>query len=252
MHLRSARRACARRRTAGEGGGESPPLTPFIPISRFSRCRAVRGMVDRMWSGKLRPDDGTYAALVRAHVHWGEIGRAVRVLHRMQTAGMEMRRRTVQPLVKKLCADGQARAAVRVWQRTEQLGAVFTSADFADLLDACCRVGELGYILPILARLRDDCDERLPEGVLALLETALASARTTAGEVAFAVSRVQIDPASEKGCSHCGTVLHQLRLDEEQRASVAERLLQVKKKKKKKKLFFFFFFLNFAASVAVV
>jgi hypothetical protein len=178
-----------------------------------------------MWSGALRPDDGTYAALVRAFVHWGELGRAARVVHRIVRQAMPMRRRTVQPLLEQLCAENQARAAVRVWHRSEAHGAVFAAADFAALLGACCRAGELGQIIPLLRCLRDECDDRLPEPVVAAVHAALADARLPDGSAAFKLARVRLAATEHERCDHCGTALAQRRLSAEQRATVRDRLV---------------------------
>lgn len=178
-----------------------------------------------MWAGSLRPDDGTYSALVRNFVHWGDTSRAVRVLRRMVRRSMVVRRRVVQPLIEALCASGRARAAVRVWQRTENLGVVYAAEDFATMLAACCRESELGPVEPLLRRLRDEAEERLPEPVLATLEAGLRAARTADGGQAFELARVQIGP-DELRCAHCGTELEQLRLTDDQRRAVRERLVE--------------------------
>lgn len=200
------------------------PRAPCRALPLAPPC-AVRPVAERMWTGTLRPDDGTYSALVRNYVHWGDLRRAVRVLYRMIVKDMTIRRRSVQPLINALCERGLARAAIRVWARTENLGVVYAAEDFATLLAACCRAGELGYVQPLLRRLRDEAEDRLPHGVLAVIEAGLRTARLADGSAAFAVERVQIE-APALHCSHCGTELEQLRLTDEQRRVVRERLAE--------------------------
>lgn len=177
-----------------------------------------------MWSGGIRLDDGTYSTLVRAFVHWGDLGRAVRVLHRMRRAGLSMRRRTVQPLLHRLCDEGLARAAVRCWERTEESGAAFVAEDYVRMLGACCRAGELDKLPALMRRLRDGCEDRLPRALLTQVGDALRAARLPDGSAAFDATSVEMGE-SAIGCSHCGTHLAALRLSDAQRQSVLERLL---------------------------
>jgi len=136
-----------------------------------------------------------------------------------------VQRRTVQPLLDRLCTDGHARAAVRLWRRSEKEGASFFARDYAAMLEASCRSGDLALVLPLLRRLRDGAEERLACEDLDRVERGLAAARLPSGSKAFEVQRVTI-ASDDLGCAHCGTPLSLLTLNADQRALVRTRLRQ--------------------------
>jgi len=221
---RGAEAAGAMRDLEARGTAVPTALYSNLLLACMDTPMAVTDVVDRLWSGDLAADEGLYSALVRVLAHWDQLGRAVRVLHRMRRMAMPMRRRTVMPVIDKLCRTGRPRAAARVWLRAEACGIALKDADFALILGACCRAGDLEHVPLLMARLRDRCADRLPGPVVESLRGSLAAATLQDGRRAFAVAEVDMD-ASSGFCPNCHTRLAQLRLTRAQRELVRQRLL---------------------------
>lgn len=195
------------------------------PCPLANHPRAAEPIVERMWAGDLRPDEGAYSTLVRIFVHWNQLRRALRVLVRMRRAGMAMRRRTVVPVLDRLCELGQSREATRFWLGVERYGITLTDADYARLVRVCGANSDLEHIGGFLARLRDKGPERISRRVRADLIAGLTAARLPSGAAAYHVATVRIGEHTGI-CPNCRTRLSQLRLDADERDTVRVRLLE--------------------------